>query len=94
LFADELAKIKSMLTVNTSPIAQALIAGKLLEHRFSLVDANTREREVYRRNLRLVDAGLRRRLQSLKDRRVSWNPASRWFLRRADGPLYGGRRTP
>ena len=36
LLADELAKIKSMVTVNTSPIAQAVIGGMLLEHGCSL----------------------------------------------------------
>jgi (S)-3,5-dihydroxyphenylglycine transaminase len=43
LLADELSKIKSMLTVNTSPIAQAVIAGKLLTHGFDLYVANARE---------------------------------------------------
>ena len=31
--ADQLAKIKSMVTVNTSPVGQALVAGRLLESR-------------------------------------------------------------
>jgi (S)-3,5-dihydroxyphenylglycine transaminase len=60
LLADQLAKIKSMVTVNTSPIAQAVIAGKLLEHDFSLVAANTRETALYRRNRDLVLAALAR----------------------------------
>ncbi|MET8626208.1 PLP-dependent aminotransferase family protein [Kitasatospora sp. NPDC004669] len=56
-FADELAKLKSMLTVNTPPIAQAVIAGKLLENGGSLVRANERETARYRENLRcLLDA--------------------------------------
>jgi (S)-3,5-dihydroxyphenylglycine transaminase len=42
VLAHELAKIKSMLTVNTSPIAQAVVGGKLLEHGCSLVSANVR----------------------------------------------------
>ena len=37
LLADELSKIKSMLTVNTSALAQAIVGGKLLEHGCSLV---------------------------------------------------------
>ncbi|MFY1671407.1 PLP-dependent aminotransferase family protein [Plantactinospora sp. WMMB334] len=57
LFADELAKVKSMVTVNTSPIVQAIAGGRLLEHGCSLVAGNAREIEVYRRNRRvLLDA--------------------------------------
>ncbi|MDH6120429.1 (S)-3,5-dihydroxyphenylglycine transaminase [Kitasatospora sp. GAS204A] len=59
--ADQLAKIKSMLTVNTSPIAQAVIGGKLLAHGCSLRAANTREIEHYRSNLERVLAGLEAR---------------------------------
>ena len=58
LFADELSKIKSMLTVNTSPIAQAVVGGKLLEHECSLLAANERERAIYTRNMRLMLEGL------------------------------------
>ena len=58
LFADELSKIKSMLTVNTSPIAQAVVGGKLLEHDCSLLAANERERAIYTRNMRLMLEGL------------------------------------
>nr|WP_223243500.1 PLP-dependent aminotransferase family protein [Streptomyces sp. CBMA123] len=61
LFADQLSKIKSMVTVNTSPIAQAVVGGALLEHDFSLERANAREREIYRDNLDRVLAGLRSR---------------------------------
>ena len=58
LLADQLSKIKSMLTVNTSAIAQAVVGGKLLEHDCSLAKANTREREVYAGNLRRLVDGL------------------------------------
>jgi (S)-3,5-dihydroxyphenylglycine transaminase len=58
LFADELSKIKSMLTVNTSPITQAVVGGKLLENDCSLLAANERERAVYTRNMRLMVEGL------------------------------------
>ncbi|MFC9689717.1 PLP-dependent aminotransferase family protein [Kribbella sp. NPDC056951] len=54
LFADELSKLKSMVTVNTSPIAQAVIGGKLLDCDFSLTTANQREREIYAGNLQTV----------------------------------------
>jgi (S)-3,5-dihydroxyphenylglycine transaminase len=58
LFADQLSKLKSMLTVNTSPISQAIVGGKLLENDCSLVQANERERIVYTRNMRLIVDGL------------------------------------
>jgi (S)-3,5-dihydroxyphenylglycine transaminase len=77
--ADQLGKIKSMLTVNTSPIAQAVIGGKLLAHGCSLRDANTRERAVYQRNLAQVLAGLRERFGEQDG--ISWNaPAGGFFL--------------
>lgn len=81
LFADQLAKIKSMLTVNTSPIAQAVVAGKLLEHGCSLVKANEREIGVYRRNLTLLLEGLARRFPPESSAGVSWNrPRGGFFL--------------
>jgi (S)-3,5-dihydroxyphenylglycine transaminase len=61
LLADELSKIKSMLTVNTSPIAQAVVGGKLLENGCSLLAANQRERAVYTENMRLMVEGLAKR---------------------------------
>ncbi len=77
--ADELSKLKSMLTVNTSPIAQAVIGGKLLAHECSLVAANQQETEVYRRNLNQVVDGLGRRLGSRPE--VTWNrPTGGFFI--------------
>ena len=58
LLADELSKIKSMLTVNTSPITQAIVGGKLLENDCSLLRANERERAVYTRNMDRILHGL------------------------------------
>jgi len=58
LLADQLSKIKSMLTVNTSPITQAIVGGKLLENEHSLLQANERERAVYTANMRRMVAGL------------------------------------
>jgi (S)-3,5-dihydroxyphenylglycine transaminase len=79
LFADELSKIKSMLTVNTAPIAQAVIGGKLLEHDCSMVAANRKEAEVYRSNLAQVLDGLARRLGHLPG--VTWNtPVGGFFV--------------
>jgi (S)-3,5-dihydroxyphenylglycine transaminase len=79
LFADELAKLKSMLTVNTSAVAQAVAGGKLLEHDCSLVAANQRERAVYVANLRQLTDGLSKRFSSTPG--VSWTvPSGGYFV--------------
>ncbi|GGM47369.1 GntR family transcriptional regulator [Micromonospora sonchi] len=79
IFADELAKIKSMITVNTSPISQAIVAGRLLENDGSLDLANTAERHQYQRNLSQLIDGLGRRLGSVPG--VSWNqPRGGFFV--------------
>ncbi|GAA4681747.1 aminotransferase-like domain-containing protein [Phytohabitans rumicis] len=75
--ADELAKIKSMLTVNTSPLAQAVIGGKLLTYGCSLVAANEREAAAYRRNLAAVLDGLAARFP---DGDVTWNAPTGGFF--------------
>ncbi|MCT2586819.1 aminotransferase-like domain-containing protein [Actinophytocola gossypii] len=81
LLADQLAKIKSMLTVNTSPLAQAVIGGKLLANDYSLRAANERERRVYQRNLRQVLDGLAARFPAGSEPRVGWNvPAGGFFV--------------
>jgi (S)-3,5-dihydroxyphenylglycine transaminase len=55
--AEALATVKSMLTVNTSGIAQAVIGGMLIESGFSLRAANRDKIAFYRANLRaLLDA--------------------------------------
>jgi len=78
LLADELAKIKSMLTVNTPPIAQAVIGGKLVSNGFSMVAANERERAAYTRNLQRALDGLRGRLGAIPG--VSWNQPDGGFF--------------
>ncbi|MDX3583345.1 aminotransferase-like domain-containing protein [Streptomyces europaeiscabiei] len=71
LLVDHLSKIKSMLTVNTSPIAQAVVAGRLLAADCSLVEANRRETAVYRENMRHTLDGLAEKFDSVPG--VSWN---------------------
>ncbi len=79
LFADQLSKIKSMITVNTSPISQAVVGGALIEHDFSLERANARERAIYRDNLERLLAGLRSRFGAHPG--ISWNvPAGGFFV--------------
>jgi len=78
LFADELSKLKSMVTVNTSPIAQAVIGGKLLDCDFSLNTANERERRIYAANLQLVTDHLAARFPNGE---LSWTvPAGGFFV--------------
>ncbi|MEU3725822.1 PLP-dependent aminotransferase family protein [Streptomyces sp. NPDC031705] len=72
LLADQLAKLKSMLTLNTSTVSQAVIGGKLLENGGSMAAATRRESEVYARNLRAVLDGLRRHFPG-PGTQVSWN---------------------
>ncbi|MEU3650034.1 PLP-dependent aminotransferase family protein [Lentzea sp. NPDC034063] len=77
--ARHLASVKSMLTVNTSPVAQGVVAGKLVSHGFSLAAANERERSFYQDNLRLVLSRLDERL-SEHNPQVSWNTPSGGFF--------------
>jgi (S)-3,5-dihydroxyphenylglycine transaminase len=81
-FADQLSKVKSMLTVNTPPLAQAVVGGKLLKHGGSLIAANVREAAIYRRNLRLLLDGLARRFPGPQQGpEVTWNvPGGGFFL--------------
>lgn len=83
LLADELAKIKSMVTVNTSPLSQAAVAGMLLS-------ADGRIPELNRENAAFYGDGMKCALQELERhfpeaRRtalgVSWNrPTGGFFL--------------
>lgn len=81
LLADELSKLKSMLTVNTSPLAQAIAGGMLLEHDCSLLRANRRQIEIYRQNLRAMLDGLERRFGGVATPDLRWNvPCGGFFV--------------
>lgn len=88
LLADELAKLKSMVTVNTAPLAQAVIGGKLLANGLSLRAANVRERQVYARNLGQLLAGLERRFAGTPG--VRWNRPDGGFHLMLDLPFPAG----
>jgi (S)-3,5-dihydroxyphenylglycine transaminase len=80
LLADQLSKLKSMLTVNTSPISQAIVAGKMLEHGGSLIAATAADRAVYANNLRRMLAGLAARFPDPVEG-ISYNaPAGSFFV--------------
>ncbi|MET0406188.1 MAG: PLP-dependent aminotransferase family protein [Cystobacter sp.] len=83
LLADELSKVKSMVTVNTSPISQALVGGMLLENDCTLVGANERGIRFYRENIETTLRALERAFprDQAWSRDVSWNhPAGGFFL--------------
>ncbi len=82
LLADYLSMIKSMVTVNTSAVSQAVIAGKLLRCDFSLARANERETATYLANMRRLLAGLQGRFPATDDpaRRVTWNSPTGGFF--------------
>ncbi|MFJ5231379.1 PLP-dependent aminotransferase family protein [Kitasatospora sp. NPDC088391] len=60
LLAERLSTVKSLLTVNTSPVAQAVVGGYLLAHDCSLRAATRPKAAVYRRNLRTLLTALDR----------------------------------
>lgn len=77
--ADQLSLIKSNITLNTSPVAQAIVGGKLLRNGYSMLAANKREIEIYRLNLRRVLTGLARRFPAGGP--VHWNmPGGGFFI--------------
>jgi (S)-3,5-dihydroxyphenylglycine transaminase len=75
LLADELAKIKSMITVNTPALSQAVIGGMLTQHGCSLRAANAGTISIYRKNLLIVLSELERHFpaQRRAELGVSWN---------------------
>lgn len=82
VLADEISKIKSMVTVNTPAVAQAVVGGVLLESDCRLTTVNSRQRRQYVANLELIQTGLSERFPPGEDssRGVSWNvPAGGFF---------------
>jgi (S)-3,5-dihydroxyphenylglycine transaminase len=76
--AQELSAVKSMLTVNTSAVAQAVIGGMLVEADFSLRASNQAKIAFYRSNLQTLLAALQRHVGSLPG--VSWRVPSGGFF--------------
>ena len=77
LLADELSTVKSMVTVNTSPIAQAVIGGVLVSCGYSLRAANQQKISFYRRNMAALLAALERHFA---DPAITWNTPSGGFF--------------
>ncbi|WP_327132141.1 PLP-dependent aminotransferase family protein [Streptomyces sp. NBC_01343] len=80
--AAELATLKTMVTVNTSPLSQAVIGGMLLEHGSSLARLGREKAELYQRNLSTLAHTLDRHLTGTAPEGVHWNrPEGGFFLR-------------
>ncbi|MFC3653232.1 PLP-dependent aminotransferase family protein [Dyella humi] len=80
LFADELAALKTMVTVNTSPICQALIGGMLIAHEYSIRQLAQDKTRKYRKNLDCLLTALDEHLGDLPH--VAWNrPNGGFFVR-------------
>ncbi|MGW0330962.1 aminotransferase class I/II-fold pyridoxal phosphate-dependent enzyme [Streptomyces sp. NPDC003011] len=83
LLADELAKIKSMVTVNTPPLSQAAVAGALLACDGSLAEFNAVPAKHYGEALGVLLGALDRHFPQEPGAasKVSWNrPAGGFFL--------------
>lgn len=83
LLADQLSKIKSMTTVNTSAISQAVIGGLLIESDCRLRAANADAIAYYRTNLNTLLDELERHFPAARRRElgIDWNrPDGGFFL--------------
>lgn len=87
LLADELAALKSMVTVNTSPLGQAVIGGMLLDHGGSIAELVRPKAIRYRRNLGRLLAALDEHLPPLRGRGVGWNHPDGGFFVMVDLPV-------
>lgn len=89
LLAEALATVKSMTTVNTSPVAQSVIGGMLVAAGHSLRAANHEKIAFYRRNMGTLVAALDRCFTPLRDRhpRLRWNVPDGGFFAVLDVPL-------
>jgi DNA-binding transcriptional MocR family regulator len=83
LLADELAKIKSMVTVNTSSLSQAVVAGALLAAGGRISELNAKPASYYGDAMQATLQQLDRRLPAERRERlgVRWNsPTGGFFL--------------
>ena len=85
LLAEELSTVKSMLTVNTSPVAQAVIGGILIDSGFSLRAANQAKIAFYRANLRTLLAALEHHFADVPA--VTWNAPDGGFFAVVNVPV-------
>ncbi|MFE7427963.1 PLP-dependent aminotransferase family protein [Streptomyces sp. NPDC057545] len=88
-FAEELAKVKSMVTVNTAGIAQAVIGGLLAESGYSLRSATRALADLYVSHLDLTLACLAEHFppQDFTTHGVRWNVPTGGFFLLAETPF-------
>ncbi|GAA3303674.1 PLP-dependent aminotransferase family protein [Dactylosporangium vinaceum] len=84
LLAEELSTVKSMLTVNTSALSQAVVGGMLIDSGFSLRAVNQAKIAFYRRNLNTLLASLHKHFAGTA---VRWNNPSGGFFVVCDVPV-------
>ncbi|GAB3825429.1 PLP-dependent aminotransferase family protein [Dactylosporangium cerinum] len=84
VLAEELSTVKSMITVNTSALSQAVVGGMLLDSGFSLRGANQAKIRFYRQNLQTLLAALE---QQFSGTPVRWNSPSGGFFVVVDVPV-------
>ncbi|MER5936406.1 PLP-dependent aminotransferase family protein [Streptomyces sp. NPDC001928] len=89
LLADELSKIKSMTTVNTSAVSQAVIGGLLIESDCRLREANSRAVAYYRTNMDTLLDALERHFPAPRraELGISWNRPDGGFFVVVDVPF-------
>ncbi|WP_244967523.1 PLP-dependent aminotransferase family protein [Streptomyces cacaoi] len=87
LLAEELADLKTMVTVNTPPLAQAVVGGLLLDHGRSLTALARRKAERYRRNLDCLLEALDRHLADGLPPGIAWHRPAGGFFVRVDLPV-------
>ncbi|WP_405590335.1 PLP-dependent aminotransferase family protein [Streptomyces sp. NBC_01092] len=89
LLADELSKIKSMTTVNTSAVSQAVIGGLLIESDCRLREANSRAIAYYRTNMGTLLDALERHFPAPRraELGISWNRPDGGFFVVVDVPF-------
>jgi (S)-3,5-dihydroxyphenylglycine transaminase len=94
LLAEELSTIKSMVTVNTSPISQAIIGGILVEADGSLLEANREKIKFYRGNLTHLMDCLDRYFPQPESANagIGWNTPTGGFFAVLDTPLAADER--
>ncbi|WP_238011101.1 PLP-dependent aminotransferase family protein [Dactylosporangium sp. AC04546] len=84
LLAEELSTVKSMLTVNTSALSQAVVGGMLIDSGFSLRAANQAKIAFYRQNLRTLLTALEGQFAGGP---IRWNSPSGGFFVVVDVPV-------
>lgn len=84
LLAKKMAAVKSMTTINTSPICQAIIGGMLLKYNGSLAALGREKAQIYQHNLKCLLNALNKHLnqKNIFNKQVSWNtPKGGFFVR-------------